>query len=275
MEAQSSPQPEPRPRAWLPLVYAILWLGLFVALSYAIWSDIIDAPAPPEARIAQIVENNPTLRASCQSQSPATLSDCQNQITRALQNVIWQSIDDQRKRLWLILLTLLIGVPLLVLTATRAFRTSLEENQPVWIILAYAVILGLVLVVITIAIWNRPDPTVAYVPVPILEWSFAGGMVAVINRLADRRPLPRNNLYRWIIARPITGVFMGGVIYFIALAGAILTDAPLTDNGQLQQNLWLNAIAFVAAFNDRFAGAVMGRMASIFAPEPEKNDDKD
>ena len=275
MEAQSTQQPEPRQPAGLRLVYALLWLGLFAAISYAIWRDIIKAPAPDPEKIALIAENNKALQDWCQNQTLDTPSDCQAKITRALDAVIARSLDDQRKRLWLILLTLLIGTPLLVMAATRALRANPEESQPVWIILTYGVILGLVLLVITIAVWNRPDPIVAYVPVPILEWSFAGGMVAVINRLANPRPLSRNHLYRWMIARPIIGIFMGGVIYFIALAGAILTKAPLTENGQLQQNLWLNAIAFVAAFNDRFADGVIRRMTSMLAPEPEKDNNKE
>jgi hypothetical protein len=131
----------------------------------------------------------------------------------------------------------------------------------------------LVLVVISIAIWDKPDFYIAYVPVPILEWGFAGGMLAVINRLASGRYSSVRRLYPWVVARPIIGLFMGGVIYFIALAGAILTKAPLTSGGQLPQNLWLNAVAFIAAFNDRFTEAVIGRITSMFVPQSEEKTD--
>ena len=134
-------------------------------------------------------------------------------------------------------------------------------------IICCVVILLLVLVVVSIAIWNGPDYNIAYVPVPILEWGFAGGMVAVIHRLAYGRYSSLRKLYLWVIARPVIGFFMSGVIYFIALAAAKVANYQLTTETQY---LWLNAVAFIAAFNDKFADAVIGRFTLKFVPAKEK-----
>lgn len=268
MEAPSTNPPEPKKLAlrWRTFLYGLVWFLLFAAVSTMIWRDIINPPSPNEEKIAKVVKNNMNIETWCKNQSDP--SDCQAKIRDAIAVATKQALDDQRKRLWLILLSLIIGVPFLGVAA-RTFITTSEERKPLWIVICYIVILLLVLVVISIAIWNRPDFFIAYVPVPILEWGFAGGMLAVIHRLASGRYSSVNRLYTWIVARPIIGLFMGGVIYFIALAGGILTHAPLKD-GQLPDNLWLNAIAFIAAFNDRFAEAVIGRITSRFVRQPEE-----
>lgn len=274
MEIQSTILQEPKKFVWRSVIYLIVWLLLFAAVSTAIWFDIIRQPIDRKL-IDQTMASNKDIETLCANLPPDVQSNCQEKIRAAIQNVAVQSLYDQRKRLWLILLSLVIGVPLLW-AAARMFTTTSEEHKPLWIVICYVIILLLVLVVVSIVIWNRPDFFIAYAPVPILEWGFAGGMLAVIHRLASGRYLSVNRLYPWIVARPIIGMFMGGVIYFIALAGGILTNAPLTSEGQLPRNLWLNAVAFIAAFNDRFAEAIIGRVTSMFVPQSEgKNKDKE
>jgi hypothetical protein len=274
MEVQSTNPQESKKLDFRIIIYLVVWLLLFAAVSTAIWFDIIRQPID-KSRIDQIMACNKYIETLCGNLPSDAQSNCQEKIKTAIQNVAVQSWYDQRKRLWLILLSLVIGVPLLW-AAVRAFTTTSEERKPLWIVICYVIILLLVLVVVSIAVWNRPDFFIAYAPVPILEWGFAGGMLAVIHRLASGRYSSVNGLYPWIVARPIIGLFMGGVIYFIALAGGILTNAPLTSEGQLPKNLWLNAVAFIAAFNDRFTEAIIGRVTSMFVPQSEeKNYDKE
>jgi len=115
------------------------------------------------------------------------------------------------------------------------------------LVIAYVIVLVAVLTVVSWLIWNRKDmPFIMFVPVAILEWAFAGGMVAVIYRLASpglTKPKGRQ-LYAWAIGRPITGVFLGAVVYFVALAAAKL----LAGTDTLGDSLWLNVIAFFGAF---------------------------
>jgi hypothetical protein len=118
------------------------------------------------------------------------------------------------------------------------------------LVIAYVIVLVAVLTVVSWLIWNRKDmPFIMFVPVAILEWAFAGGMVAVIYRLASpglTKPKGRQ-LYAWAIGRPITGVFLGAVVYFVALAGARLLTGT-GGLGGLGDALWLNVIAFFGAF---------------------------
>jgi len=127
----------------------------------------------------------------------------------------------------------------------------------------YVFITIAVMAVVTIAVWNGGDPMIAYVPVPILEWGFLGGMVAVIYQLSYRRKRFANltQLYTWAIAKPLIGLVMGGVVYFLALSGQLyFSGAPAagTPGSPLVEPLagktaLFNVIAFIAAFSDRWS----------------------
>jgi hypothetical protein len=116
----------------------------------------------------------------------------------------------------------------------------------------YVFITIAIMAVVTIAVWGRTDPIIAYVPVPILEWAFLGGMVAVVYRLGFQRKRFVNltQLYTWAIAKPLIGLVMGGVVYFLAVAGQIYYTGGTTL--PLKPELF-NVIAFIAAFSDRWS----------------------
>lgn len=165
---------------------------------------------------------------------------------------------------------------------TRDVRTELDapaDRRVLWLTVVYAVALLGILVAVSLVLWPRyPDcervwdldcnpklagqrmwpvqnPIVMFVPFDILEWAFAGGMVAVLYRLATRRGLPagRRELYGWAIAKPVIGLFMGSLVYFLALAAAKLLD------GKLGDALWLNVVAFVGGFSDDFSVGLIQR----------------
>jgi len=260
---------------------AVVWLLLLAAVGIAIWYDIIRPVPLGQEQVAQFPESNRKIDELCAQlvgevkpgdDRQTIISDCKAKVTSSIA-LTERSFDEWngrnlRKRLWLILFSLLIAIPAFWFVGGK-FRESAEGQQRFWLLTCFALVLLLVLVVVSIAVWNQPDYYIAYVPVPILEWGFAGGMLAVIHRLAYGRYTSVSKLYLRAIATPVIGLFMSGVVYFIALGGAILIKVPLNAQGQLNNNLWLNAIAFIAAFNEKFAEAVVGRFTLKLAPAEE------
>jgi hypothetical protein len=61
-----------------------------------------------------------------------------------------------------------------------------DERRLRWFALAYALVLVLAAAVVAKVLWNKEDPHFAYVPVYILFWGFAGGIVSVLMRAAYR-----------------------------------------------------------------------------------------
>jgi hypothetical protein len=204
------------------------------------------------------------------------VTDCQSRLRSEVLLFTTKAFDDLRnrnnvwKRIWLVLLSLIIVLPFF-LAAVRAFRRAPEENKPLWLTVCCTFVLLFVLVAVSIAVWQRADQQIAYVPIPILEWGFAGGMVAVIYRLGYEEHSSVSKLLPWVVARPVVGLFMGGAIYFIALVGGLLTQIKIEGNKQLA----LNAIVFVAAFNDTFAKAMLGRFVLRVRDDEEKTKNKE
>lgn len=130
------------------------------------------------------------------------------------------------------------------------------------------------LAAVSALIWNKPDFVIAYVPVPILEWAFIGGMVGVLTRLAYQRNTLCWQLCGWIIAKPVIGLFMGAVIYFLVAAGAIAIGKPIISGSdgrpyQLSNILWLNALAFIGGYSDRLSLGLINRVISLFQVEKD------
>lgn len=138
-----------------------------------------------------------------------------------------------------------------------------EEKKFFWLTIVYVVLLLLVVVVVSVLIWDKPNYFIMYVPVSILEWAFVGGMVAVLYRLAYRKKVWDSNLglYTWVIAKPIIGLVMGALVYFVALGGGKLLGAP-DDALKGEQIYWLNAVAFIGGFSDELSIGLINRLVS-------------
>ncbi len=100
---------------------------------------------------------------------------------------------------------------------------------------------------------------IMYVPVPILQWAFVGGIVSVLYKLAfDRTQFPESNaLYLWIVAKPVVGIVMGALVYFIAVSG----ELALNGRTQITNIQFLNILAFLGGFSDRFSLDLLDRIA--------------
>lgn len=144
-----------------------------------------------------------------------------------------------------------------------------EEKALLRLTIIFVVLLVVVLTAVSIVIWNQ-NPLIMWVPAAILEWAFAGGMVAVLYRLAYRKEIRTvgMELYTWSIARPIIGLFMGSLVYFLALAGGKLLDTPPK---ALEKALWLNVVAFVGGFSDELSlGLIKQFVKRRFGSEEEE-----
>ncbi len=150
-----------------------------------------------------------------------------------------------------------------------------EQKKLFWVTIVYVAALLIIMGLLSYLLWDTKPFTIAWVPVAVLQWSFLGGMVAVLYRLAYRRNTPGIELYTWVVAKPIIGLVMGAVIYFVALGGGRLVGADLlTPNGELKDFntlLWLNALAFIGGFSDRFTVDLINRITGGFLEQWDKD----
>jgi hypothetical protein len=148
-----------------------------------------------------------------------------------------------------------------------AALTPEDERRLLWLAIGVATVLMLVIAVLSYYLWDpdiadpqkrRSAPIIMFVPVPILQWAFAGAMISVLYRLAYRIDIKAVGLelYTWVVAKPLIGLFMGALVYFVALAVAKLLDGPPE---ALQNALWLNVVAFVGGFSDELSIGLIKR----------------
>ena len=133
-----------------------------------------------------------------------------------------------------------------------------ENRTYFWIVFFYSVGLVVTMAVITYFLWDKKDPRIMYVPVPILQWSFVGGVAGVLYRLAFRGADASKdpNLFSWIVAKPVIGLFMGALIYFLAVSG----ELALNGKPQIANIQFLCAVAFLGGFSDRFSLETINRI---------------
>jgi hypothetical protein len=117
--------------------------------------------------------------------------------------------------------------------------------------------------IVSFVVWNKPDYFIMYVPVPILEWAFVGSMVAVIYRLSYRKIIWNGSigLYTWVIAKPMISLFMGALVYFLALGGGKLLGAP-SEALKGEQVYWLCVVAFIGGFSDELSLGLIKRIVT-------------
>jgi hypothetical protein len=149
---------------------------------------------------------------------------------------------------------------------SKPFATY-EQRIIFEVTILYIILIIGIMMVVSIVIWDRPTPTIAWVPVDILEWAFIGGMIAVIYRLAYQRKRYTNlvQLGTWVIARPLIGTVMGVLVYFLALGTLqVVTGKPDPVPGGTRL---FYLIAFIAAFSDRWYTALIDWFSSKQRPD--------
>lgn len=97
-----------------------------------------------------------------------------------------------------------------------------------------------------------------FVPVAVLEWGFVGGATGVLFRVAypQEAKVAPVRFATWVVAKPVVGMVMGGIVYFPAVSG----ELALNGKGTIQNVQFLNVLAFVGGFSDRFSIELIDRL---------------
>lgn len=132
------------------------------------------------------------------------------------------------------------------------------------IVVAYQVVGLLVLSAWVYVTFGKNDWTLMGVPQLVLEWSLVGAIAGALFRLSSYPRLSepeKAELYLWILAKPFVGVALGAVIYFLAVGGVLV----LNGKAEVQHMELLSALAFLAAFSDKFAFSMLSRISPVGA----------
>lgn len=132
-----------------------------------------------------------------------------------------------------------------------------EDKKMMLIAILYSAVLLLLIAGVSCLVWDKPDPKIMYVPVPILVWAFAGGMVGVLYQIAFRRSQTAR-FYTWLVAKPIVGMVFGAIVYFLAVSG----ELALNGRTQISNIELLNVLAFLGGFSDRYSVDLLDRITS-------------
>ncbi len=278
MENQTSNAKRQIKIPWSALIYTLVWLALLAGAGYLIltvWG--VELPELHETYLdlagasADICTN---IEQTCKQSS----SERCGEAIKICATIKQQIVLTESHRLTLIAFLLALFLPAIPLAVNGIRKTHDDQKKTLWIIALYIILLLLVMSVVSVELWER-SYIIAFVPAAILEWAFLGGMTAVLYRLAYQRTTPGTKLYAWVIAKPIIGIVMGGVVYFLAVAGATLlgNNVPLTKNASeadTNRMLWLCAVAFIGGFSDRFSIQLINRIVSS-ATRDETEDAKE
>jgi hypothetical protein len=106
-----------------------------------------------------------------------------------------------------------------------------------------------------------PNPRYLFgVPQSVILWGAAGSLAAILYRFyTEQGQIRFATEFRWLIARPIIGIIMGGVVYIALNSGLVLlttSNAAQTTAGAATtsainiNSFWI--VAFLAGFSDKF-----------------------
>ena len=94
------------------------------------------------------------------------------------------------------------------------------------------------------------------VPVTVVLWAAIGSFVAMLVRLFMSSDFEMEDPLRWFIARPVTGVVIGMVVYLVIESLLTIVGSQIAVVGLGSEKvIWL--IAFLAGFSDRFCNFVV------------------
>ena len=99
------------------------------------------------------------------------------------------------------------------------------------------------------------------VPLPILVWSAIGSFAAILYRFNQSGDAELQDPLRWLFTRPLTGIVMGVIAYFVLKVGLLSFSSEDIEYGKLEI-LWL--VAFIGGFSDRFADTILRALIGRF-----------
>lgn len=101
------------------------------------------------------------------------------------------------------------------------------------------------------------------VPLPVLLWSIIGSVIAIPYRFNKTVDMEMRDPLRWVFTRPLTGIVMGILAYYIFRLGLITIAADI-DNPINTGSLIFGLIAFMGGFSDRFADSFLTLLIGRF-----------
>jgi hypothetical protein len=145
-------------------------------------------------------------------------------------------------------------------TPQSAAPSASEQRKFFLAALIYSILLLSVVALAAYLLWDRlTEPKFFYVPAHIWLWALIGGMVAVLHRAAyqpkdDDAPV---QFYAWVVAKPVIGTVMGGLVYLLAVCGELF----LNSKTQIDNIQFLCVAAFIGGFSDRFSIDLITKIA--------------
>ena len=146
------------------------------------------------------------------------------------------------------------------LEAAFARQTLLKKKiQQRSIVLGMAGIMFVLIGVLSAFLDGKAEIGVLGLPLPVVLWSFIGGIGATLYAFVGTQQQVENEPFRldWLIGRPLVGVIMGCVVYLaVATSISALTSAEVSPGSSYNEGakpylLW--ALAFLGGFSDKFA----------------------
>ena len=99
-------------------------------------------------------------------------------------------------------------------------------------------------------------------PLPILLWSTIGSFTAILYRFNNSGDIELQDPLRWLFTRPLTGVVMGMVTYYVFLLGLLTLSVETDQNVRSPIIFWL--IAFLSSFSDKFVDGLLHSLVGKF-----------
>lgn len=163
---------------------------------------------------------------------------------------------------------------------SREEREQKEERY--WQYAAIAIMIVYVAALVFAARIDFVSPTPRYlfgVPQSVILWGAAGSLAAILYRFyTEQGQIRFATEFRWLIARPIIGIIMGGVVYIALNSGLVLLTASgaaqTTASAAASSTININSfwiVAFLAGFSDKFYLGVIDLLVARTVKSEEVN----
>ncbi len=146
-------------------------------------------------------------------------------------------------------------------------RRSQRKQMERAVVLILAAVMILVVGVLAYYLDERTEIKVLGLPLPVVLWSFIGGVGATLYAFVGTQKYTQTEPLRldWLIGRPIVGVIMGSVVYLavatsLSAVGGVQADAA--EAAERPYLLW--ALAFIGGFSDKFAILLFDNLVGKF-----------
>lgn len=159
-----------------------------------------------------------------------------------------------------------------------------QKEERYWQYAAIGIIIVYVIALVFAARIDFVSTTPRYffgVPQSVILWGAAGSLAAILYRFyTEQGQIRFATEFRWLIARPIIGIIMGGVVYIALNSGLILLTSSNTAQNAAGaaasppvhiNSFWI--VAFLAGFSDKFYLGVIDLLVArtVKSEEVDKN----